>query len=186
MVKGINIFKEHFKDFKDNYRIIGGTACDIILAGQGFIPHGTNISIIDLDDDFSNLSVMVMDDEYYNFTLTNSAIVDDLYLASSESLICLKALAYQNLLKNKKEGKRVNDKDLSKHKNDVIRLGMLLNKTVINLPEIIQHDLEHFLLLLEEEKLDIHNILKHMQAESATLESLIASIRLKFNITVAK
>jgi hypothetical protein len=254
MVKGITIFKEHFKDYKDNYRIIGGTACDVIITAQGFIPRAThdidliivldnynpdfnkklwkfikvagykslqkdmkeqcfyrftdpinneypfqlelmcrdpkiiqipggrNISPIDPDEDFSHLSIMVMHDEYYNFTLTNSDIIDDLYLASSESLICLKALAYQNLLKHKKEGKHVNDHDLSKHKNDVIRLGMLLDETVINPPETIKHDLEHFLLLIEEEKPDISNLLKHMHADNISIENLIASIRKKFNI----
>lgn len=30
MVVGLDKFKEAFADFKDNYVIIGGTACDII------------------------------------------------------------------------------------------------------------------------------------------------------------
>ena len=29
MVRGLDIFREHFKDFEQNYVIIGGTACDI-------------------------------------------------------------------------------------------------------------------------------------------------------------
>ena len=28
MVRGLEIFRQHFKDFTDNYIIIGGTACD--------------------------------------------------------------------------------------------------------------------------------------------------------------
>lgn len=31
MVKGIEIFKEYFKDYTDEYVLIGGAACDIIL-----------------------------------------------------------------------------------------------------------------------------------------------------------
>ena len=31
MVKGLEKFKEYFAGFEDNYVIIGGTACDIIL-----------------------------------------------------------------------------------------------------------------------------------------------------------
>jgi len=31
MVKGLEIFKEHFVGFEDNYVIIGGTACDFTL-----------------------------------------------------------------------------------------------------------------------------------------------------------
>lgn len=35
MVVGLNKFKEAFADFKDNYVIIGGTACDIVLSDTG-------------------------------------------------------------------------------------------------------------------------------------------------------
>ncbi len=31
MVRGLDIFKEYFEEYSDNYVIIGGTACDIIL-----------------------------------------------------------------------------------------------------------------------------------------------------------
>jgi len=42
MVSGIEKFKEFFKDFTDNYIIIGGTACDIIIENAGFEPRATN------------------------------------------------------------------------------------------------------------------------------------------------
>ena len=32
MVRGIDTFKEFFKGFEDNYVIIGGTACEILIA----------------------------------------------------------------------------------------------------------------------------------------------------------
>jgi hypothetical protein len=47
MVKGLNIFGNYFKDFPDNYIIIGGTACDIIIDTLGFTPRATrDIDII--------------------------------------------------------------------------------------------------------------------------------------------
>lgn len=47
MVRGLEIFKEHFKEFSDNYVIIGGTACDIIINREGFTPRATkDIDII--------------------------------------------------------------------------------------------------------------------------------------------
>lgn len=47
MVRGLNIFSEYFKDFIDNYIIIGGTACDIIIEGAGLTPRVTkDIDII--------------------------------------------------------------------------------------------------------------------------------------------
>jgi hypothetical protein len=42
MVIGFIKFKEYFQEYKDNYLIIGGTACDIIIEGGGFEPRVTN------------------------------------------------------------------------------------------------------------------------------------------------
>ncbi|MGA7721665.1 MAG: hypothetical protein WCA84_10850 [Ignavibacteriaceae bacterium] len=256
MVKGIDLFKEHFKGHVENYRIIGGTAFDVIITRQGFdpratqdidliivlekyntefnkklrefikdagyeslqkdmkeqcfyrfckpfnkeypfqlelicrdpnvfhIPANSNISPIDLDEDFSHLSIMEMDDEYYEFTLKNSFIVDDLFIASPESLICLKALAYQNLMRDKKAGKQVNDGNITKHKNDVFRLSLLLDQTAIDVPENIKNNLESFLVIMEQENPDINNLLRHMKVEIINLENLITSIRHKFRIIV--
>jgi hypothetical protein len=43
----LEIFRQHFKDFTDNYVIIGGTACDIIIDNIGLTPRATkDIDII--------------------------------------------------------------------------------------------------------------------------------------------
>jgi hypothetical protein len=31
MVKGLDIFREHFSDFQDSYIMIGGTACELAM-----------------------------------------------------------------------------------------------------------------------------------------------------------
>lgn len=47
MVRGLEIFREHFKEFTDNYIIIGGTACDIVINNIGLTPRATkDIDII--------------------------------------------------------------------------------------------------------------------------------------------
>ena len=47
MVRGLDIFKKYFEAYPDNYVIIGGTACDLILYEAGFIPRATkDIDII--------------------------------------------------------------------------------------------------------------------------------------------
>lgn len=47
MVKGIEKFREYFKEFPDNYIIIGGTACDIITEENALIARATkDIDII--------------------------------------------------------------------------------------------------------------------------------------------
>ena len=42
MVVGLDKFKEAFADFKDNYVIIGGTACDIVLSDTDMHPRATD------------------------------------------------------------------------------------------------------------------------------------------------
>jgi hypothetical protein len=47
MVRGYDKLKEYFRDYPDNFIIIGGTACDIIIDGAGFTPRATkDIDII--------------------------------------------------------------------------------------------------------------------------------------------
>ncbi|ETZ24317.1 hypothetical protein [Pedobacter sp. V48] len=41
MVRGFEAFREYFKEFPDNYVIIGGTACDIILENNALVPRAT-------------------------------------------------------------------------------------------------------------------------------------------------
>lgn len=46
-VKGLDKFKEYFSEFKENYIIIGGTACSIILRDADIKPRATkDIDII--------------------------------------------------------------------------------------------------------------------------------------------
>lgn len=47
MVRGQDIFKKYFEQYSENYVIIGGTACDIIINDAGFVPRATkDIDII--------------------------------------------------------------------------------------------------------------------------------------------
>ncbi|MBW7868286.1 MAG: hypothetical protein H3C31_08190 [Brumimicrobium sp.] len=41
MVRGIEIFKRYFAAYPENYVIIGGTACDILMEEAGFNPRAT-------------------------------------------------------------------------------------------------------------------------------------------------
>lgn len=42
MVKGLEKFKEHFAGYEDNYVIIGGTACEIVLRKTDMRPRATD------------------------------------------------------------------------------------------------------------------------------------------------
>ena len=45
MVKGIDQFREAFKDFSDNYIVIGGAACDIILDDEAEVEPRATVDI---------------------------------------------------------------------------------------------------------------------------------------------
>ena len=42
MVRGLEKFKEYFKEFSDNYIIIGGTDCDIALTVSDMPPRASD------------------------------------------------------------------------------------------------------------------------------------------------
>lgn len=41
MVKGLEIFREHFREFSGRYVIIGGTACDLVMDEAGLTFRAT-------------------------------------------------------------------------------------------------------------------------------------------------
>jgi hypothetical protein len=44
MVKGLEVFREHFRNFADRYVLIGGAACDIAMTGAGLPFRATSSS----------------------------------------------------------------------------------------------------------------------------------------------
>ena len=41
MVRGINSFRDWFRGYKEQYAIIGGTACDLLMTGEGLTFRAT-------------------------------------------------------------------------------------------------------------------------------------------------
>lgn len=110
------------------------------------LPDDIVIGPIPTGKEQSSLSAIMMDDDYYYFTIEHSDIIQNVHIAKSEALICLKAKAYLNLRANKEAGQFVNTGDIVKHKNDVIRLGATLSPdSFFQIPESIKNDLSAFL-----------------------------------------
>lgn len=202
MVGGLNIFRERFARFSDNFVIIGGTACDEILSGTQMRPRATmDIDIVvivenmtpefarafwafiaegeyrpglrknkdeeqkyvlysfdngkagypvkvellsrhneiftsaahteplPIDGEVSSLSTIILDEPYYNLTVQNSFVSDGLRYAAPLALMALKARAYMNLIADREAGKKINTKDILKHRNDVLKLTATLTGT---------------------------------------------------------
>jgi len=88
---------------------------------------GKEITFIPIPEETSNLSAILMDDEYYELVVNGWKIIDGLPVLSAEYLMPLKAHAYRNLVRDKKDGKKVDSIDIKKHKNDIFRLSQLLS-----------------------------------------------------------
>lgn len=103
MVKGLDLFISHFKGMEDNYVLIGGCACDLWMNEQ-------------------NLPFRVTKD-YYMLVCESKLIINGAPTLPPHCLIPLKARAYLDLKKRKKNGDaKIKDADIKKHRNDVFRL----------------------------------------------------------------
>lgn len=195
-VKGLEKFKEYFSEFKENYVIIGGTACSVILRhaymkpratkdidmilvvehmtpafGRRFwqfikdgdykmrerkrgngddsvpelfrfyhpqntdfpfqiellskqpdilsIPTDFHLTPIPVGEDVSSLSAILMDEEFYYFALAHSVTEDNLHVADTVGLMCLKMKAYLNLSEQEPPA---HSSDIRKHMSDVFKL----------------------------------------------------------------
>lgn len=79
-----------------------------------------------IDGEVSSLSTIILDEPYYNLTVQNSFVSEGLRYAAPLALMALKARAYLNLVADRKAGKKINTKDILKHRNDVLKLTATL------------------------------------------------------------
>lgn len=110
------------------------------------IAEGNRLTPIPFEEAVASLSAILLDDEYYAFIIAGRKIIDDLPWIGAEVLIPLKARAWLDLRERKADGQQVDDKDIRKHGNDVIRLSQLLAPdTHVPLAVSIADDLTRFL-----------------------------------------
>jgi hypothetical protein len=210
MVTGLERFKEYFRDFQNDYILIGGVACelifnslhlefrfttdfDIVVVSENirdgfgaklkqFIRDGGyevehrksnnnptffrfvnpknagfpkmlelasnkpaedwayHFSPLDIGDEKSSLSAILFEDDYYSFIYNNRVVIDGISVISSEGMIPLKALAFEELLKIKKPTNK-NLFDLEKHLMDIFQFANILPGTHMPLPSRLTADL---------------------------------------------
>lgn len=223
-VIGLEKFKEYFLDFKENYVIIGGTACSILLRDtdmkpratkdidmilvvekmspefgsqfwkfindadyeikeikrdeekepvpilfrftkpkkEGYplqiellskapdvitVPEGFHLTPIPVGEEVPSLSAILMDEEFYYFALEHSITEDELHVADTIGLICLKIKAYLNL---SEQVPPAQSNDIRKHMTDVFKL-------------MASGDLPESVDLTENMKLDITAFVEKME-----------------------
>jgi hypothetical protein len=117
------------------------------------------ITPIPFEDELSSLSAILMNDDYYYFTIKNSELVNDLHLAKTETLICLKSKAFTDLSQRRLDGAKIDSKDIKKHLNDLIKLTLTLpGNIIIKLPETLKKDKVLFFEIMNDYNPDFHMI----------------------------
>ena len=227
MIKGLEIFREYFHDYKEQYVLIGGAACDIlfdaaatsfratkdldiVLIVESLTPEfgarfwqfvndgqyenrarssgrpqfyrfdkpkasgypymielfsrsdavfsaGEAQALIPLhlDDEISSLSAILLNAEYYSMLTTGKEVIADVVILSQLYLIPFKAKACLDLSSRKAQGQHVDERDIKKHKNDVVRLTALLSgEEECPLPDGVKADMLAFVGRFEQEPVD--------------------------------
>lgn len=254
MVRGLAVFKEYFKEYADNYIIIGGTACDVIIDNAGFDARATkdidivlivealskefvlqfwqfivdgkyqqteknaderkyyrfmkpenknfpfqielfsripdlmdlegtpHLTPIPVEDNLSSLSAILMNEEYYKFTIDNSTEENSVHIANHETLICLKAKAFLDLVERKSEGQKIDDKNIRKHKTDIFRLLVLLApEQKFSLPDGIKKDMQFFVNSIVSELPD-KAIFKQMGLSAINADAVFKQLKQAFDL----
>lgn len=118
-----------------------------------------DIAPLPVSDAVSSLSAILLDNDYYQFLRDGIVDVGGIGIVDAVHLIPLKARAHIDLNKRKIMGRHVNDRDLRKHKKDVLRLTELIPREVaIEVKARIADDLDSFLRMVEDEGMRIDQL----------------------------
>ena len=215
---GLEVFRQYFADFADQYVLIGGTASflsmdaagldarltkdlDIVLLAEALtpefgrtfwrfvdaggyrvqqeaaaprrfyrfskpvdpafpamlelfsrLPDGIRYSPprvltpIPFDESVASLSAILLDDAYYAMLHQGMVRFDGLSWVNERVLIPLKMKAWLDLRERKAAGHAVDEKDIRKHFNDVLRLSRILPLDArVPLPEAVGADVATFI-----------------------------------------
>ncbi len=114
---------------------------DISILGED-----SQLTPIPIGEDVSSLSAILMDENYYDFIHQHKREIGGVSIVGEECLIPLKARAWLDLTKRKKNGEHVDSRDIRKHRTDVLRLYQILPPDLeIELARPIQDDVREFL-----------------------------------------
>lgn len=140
-------------------------------------PADYHIEYIDTGDDYSHLSAIILNRNYYDYLTTHFEVVDGIRYASADALVCLKALAYLNLISDKQAGKKVNADDIKKHRRDVIMAAAYLPAGErYKVGGSIRKMLDDFLLAVEDTS--IRQSLKgSLGIDDATLDGILEVLK---------
>lgn len=133
------------------------------------------------EDEIYSLSAILLDTDYYSFLHQHKSSLENVSILKPHALIPLKAKAWIDLTEKKASGKRVDSRDINKHKNDLLRLYQLLTPDDrISTPDSIKADMRHFLVEIEQ---DTTVDLKNLKIRGTTVAKIVELIKQVYQLT---
>lgn len=119
----------------------------------------TRLAPIHVSDDAMSLSAILLNDEYYELLKSGVIMVEEVPVLSLEYIILFKMKAWLDLSERKGNGERVDSKDIRKHKNDVFRLAVNIDKDErVNITGQVREDASRFLQMIQDEPTDLKSL----------------------------
>lgn len=141
------------------------------------IPEGAHLTPLPTDSDISSLSAILLDETYYEWIVAGRREIEGVPLVGAEHLIPLKAGAFLELTERRSAGEKVDSRDITKHKKDVIRLAQTLAREAIpNVPAKASADVAAFIELLRSEGMDV----KGLNVVFGTLDEVITLLEVAY------
>ncbi len=139
----------------------------------------SHLTPIPVDADISSLSAILLDETYYAFLQSGRIEIQGVPIVRPEYLIPLKAHAWLDLTRRKKQGEKIDRRSISKHRNDVFRLFQVLEPELRPDPASnIKEDLLEFLAAMEGETLD----LKTLRLRSVRVEDVLVELKTTYGL----
>ena len=144
--------------------------------------EGIHITPIPMGEGISSLSAILLDDFYYKYITEHCTLQDGLMLANPEALICFKAVAWLEMTERKRQGEKIDDNNIKKHKTDIFRLAaMLAPSDSFILPSSIKSDMQHFVDAIKAELPD-KVIFRNMGLGNLDVNDVYAQLCKNFNL----
>ena len=123
------------------------------------LPEDAILTPIPIDEEVSSLSAIILDENYYQFLIRGQIVLDGITILDTPFLIPFKMKAWLDLSERKSHGEQVDRHNISKHKNDVLKLSTLLDAEMkIATEGSIRMDIRHFLLEMENEDTNLRQL----------------------------
>jgi hypothetical protein len=114
-----------------------------VTEDQRIIPA---LRTLDAAGDPLSLSAILLDDAYYTWLRAGRRLVDGLPIVRAEHLIPLKAKAWLDLSARQQAGATIDQRDIRKHRNDVVRLVAIIDPDYrAEIPPVVRTDMADFI-----------------------------------------